>query len=87
MAGVGRAFYTQPHLRRDTKAIGTTVAGALALLSAEGFAAEKYRKTPRGQDEERRAKEEGAVIYKHAREIVLRPGVMGGLVGLGMGTV
>ncbi|KAF7965385.1 hypothetical protein HWV62_44081 [Athelia sp. TMB] len=82
IAGVGHAFYTQPHLRRDKTIIGSTVAGALALLSVEGFAAEKYRQTPAGQDEERRAKEEGAVIYRHAREVVFRPGVLGGLVGL-----
>lgn len=82
IAGVGHAYYTQPHLRRDTTIIGSTVAGALALLSVEGYAAEMYRQTPAGQDEERKAKEEGAVIYRHAREVVLRPGVLGGLVGL-----
>lgn len=83
VAGVGHAYYTQPHLRCDTTAIASTVAGALTLFSLEGYAAEKYRETPRGQAEERRAKQEGAIIYRHAREIVLRPGVLGGLVGLG----
>jgi len=82
VAGVGHAYYTQPHLRCDTTAIASTVAGALTLFSLEGYAAEKYRETPRGQAEERRAKQEGAIIYRHAREIVLRPGVLGGLVGL-----
>lgn len=80
---MGHAYYTQPHLRRDTAIIGSTVAGALTLLCVEGYATEKYRETPRGKDEERRAREEGALIYRHAREIVLRPGVLGGLVGLG----
>jgi len=82
IAGVGHAYYTSPHFRRDTTVIGSTVAGALTLLSIEGYAAERYRKTPRGQGEERRAKEEGALLYRHAREIVLRPGVLGGLLGL-----
>jgi len=82
IAGVGHAFYTQPHLRRDTTILGSTIAGALALFSAEGYAAEKYAQTPAGQEEARRAKEEGAALYKHTREIVLRPGVLGGLVGL-----
>jgi len=82
IAGVGHAYYTQPHLRRDTAIVGSTVVGALALLGAEGYVAEKYRETPSGREEERRAREEGALIYRHAREIVLRPGVLGGLVGL-----
>lgn len=84
IASVGRAYYTQPHLRRDTTIIGSTIAGALALLSVEGYAAEKYSQTPAGKEEARRAKEEGAALYKHAHEIVLRPGVLGGLVGLGL---
>lgn len=82
LAGAGRAFYAQPDLRRNTTVISSVVAGTIALLSVEGFAAEKYRQTPSGREEERRAKEEGTLIYKHVREIVLRPGVLGGLVGL-----
>lgn len=82
LAGAGRAFYTQPHLRRDRSAILSAVAATISLLSVEGYAAEKYRKTPRGQAEERRAKEEGTLLYKHLHEQILRPGVLGGLVGL-----
>ncbi|KAF5370896.1 hypothetical protein D9758_002036 [Tetrapyrgos nigripes] len=83
LAGASRAFYTQPHLRRDTKAIAGTAAAAIALLSAETFAVEQYRQTPQGQEEERRAREEGTILYKHLREQILRPGVLGGLLGLG----
>ncbi|KAK1229174.1 hypothetical protein PQX77_007746 [Marasmius sp. AFHP31] len=82
LAGASRAFYTQPHLRRDAKVLSGTIAGALALLSLEGYAAEQYRQTPQGQEEERRAREEGAVIYRHLHEQILRPGVLGGLVGI-----
>lgn len=82
LAGTARAFYAQPHLRRDTKAISATVAASIALLSAEGFAVEKYSKTPKGQEEARRAKEEGSLIYRHLREQILRPGVLGGLLGI-----
>ncbi|KAF9264204.1 hypothetical protein L218DRAFT_926526 [Marasmius fiardii PR-910] len=82
LASASRAFYTQPHLRRDTRAISSTIAGAFAILTAEGYAAEKYRETPAGREEERRAREEGAVIYRQLREHILRPGVLGGLVGL-----
>ncbi|KAH0589375.1 hypothetical protein H2248_005133 [Termitomyces sp. 'cryptogamus'] len=80
--GAGRAFYTQPHLREDRAVVSSTVAAAFALLSVEGYAAEKYRKTLRGQAEERRAKEEGTLIYRHIREQILRPGVLGGIFGL-----
>ncbi|KIY49374.1 hypothetical protein FISHEDRAFT_58279 [Fistulina hepatica ATCC 64428] len=82
LAGATRAFIVNPHYRRDARIIGTTAAAALGLTAAEGFAVNAYQKTERGQAEERRAKEEGTFLYKHAREIVLRPGVLGGLVGL-----
>lgn len=82
IAGTARAFYTQPHLRRDTKVLSATAAATLALLSVEGYGAEKYSQTARGQAEARRAKEEGSLIYRHLQEAILRPGVLGGLVGL-----
>lgn len=81
-AGAGHAFYTQPHYRQDIKVISSTIAGSLVLLSAEGALADAYAKTAAGQAEARRAREEGALLYRHAREVVLRPGVLGGLVGL-----
>jgi len=82
MAGAARAFYAQPHYRRDTKVISSTVAATLAILGVEGFYANAYRKTAAGQEEERKAKEEGALIYRHVREQILRPGTLGGLVGV-----
>ncbi|KAK0485675.1 hypothetical protein IW261DRAFT_1451495 [Armillaria novae-zelandiae] len=82
LAGAARALYTQSHLRRDAKAISATVAASIALLSVEGFAVEKYSKTPKGQEEARRAKEEGSLIYRHLREQILRPRVLGGLLGI-----
>ncbi|KAI0074153.1 hypothetical protein K474DRAFT_1665732 [Panus rudis PR-1116 ss-1] len=82
ISGAGYAFYTQPHLRRDKRLISSTVAGALALFGAEGYLAEKYRETPAGQEEERKAREEGAALYRVAKEHILRPGVLGGLVGV-----
>ncbi|KAJ7733771.1 hypothetical protein DFH07DRAFT_870950 [Mycena maculata] len=81
-AGAARAFYVQPHYRRDTTVISSTVGATLAILGLEGYFAEAYRKTAAGQEEERRAKEEGALIYRHLREQILRPGILGGLVGL-----
>ncbi|KAJ6586806.1 hypothetical protein DFH09DRAFT_1141578 [Mycena vulgaris] len=82
LAGAARAFYAQPHYRRDTTVISSTVAATLAILGVEGYLGEAYRKTAAGQEEERRAKEEGALIYRHAREQILRPGTLGGLLGL-----
>ncbi|KDQ57547.1 hypothetical protein JAAARDRAFT_58152 [Jaapia argillacea MUCL 33604] len=81
IAGAGYMYYSNPHLRRDTKTISSTVAATLVLLGFEGYAAEAYRETPRGQQEEKRAREEGALVYRQAREHILRPGVLGGLVG------
>lgn len=53
----------------------------LALFGAEGVLVERYRNTDAGRAEEKKAREEGATIYKHTKEVVLRPGVLGGLVG------
>ncbi|KAH9911462.1 uncharacterized protein B0H18DRAFT_975722 [Fomitopsis serialis] len=78
----GYSFYTKPSLRRDTRAIGSAAAATLLLLTGEGYAAGKYRETPRGQEEEAKAKKEGAALYRYAREHILRPGVLGGLVGV-----
>jgi len=82
LAGASRAFYTQPHLRSDRKLIASTAAATLAILGVEGFAAEKYAETDQGKAEARRAKKEGTLIYKHLRENILRPQVLGGLLGL-----
>ena len=81
---MGRTFYAQPELRRNASAISVAVTASIALLSIEGFAADRYRKTPQGREEQRKAKKEGALIYRHLHEQVMRPGVFGGLVGLGM---
>ncbi|KAH9892744.1 hypothetical protein C8Q73DRAFT_746532 [Cubamyces lactineus] len=82
IGGAAYTYYTKPHLRRDARAIASSVAAALTLLSAEGYAAEKYRETPRGQREAEKAKKEGAALYRYAREHILRPGVLGGLLGV-----
>ncbi|EIW62825.1 uncharacterized protein TRAVEDRAFT_26380 [Trametes versicolor FP-101664 SS1] len=82
IGGTAYTYYTKPHLRRDTRAIASTVAAALALFTGEGYAAEKYSETPRGQREAEKAKKEGAALYRVAREHILRPGVLGGLVGV-----
>ncbi|OBZ68151.1 hypothetical protein A0H81_11885 [Grifola frondosa] len=82
ISGAAYCFYTKPHLRRDAKVIASTAAVTLTLASAECYAAERYSKTPAGQHEERKAKEDGALIYRCAREHILRPGVLGGLLGL-----
>ncbi|CCO26396.1 hypothetical protein RSOLAG1IB_03573 [Rhizoctonia solani AG-1 IB] len=81
LAFVGRELYTKPHLRSDTRTLGITAAAAVALLGAEGALADAYVKTPSGQKEKERTKKEGAALYRHSREVVLRPGVLGGLVG------
>jgi len=87
LASVGRTFYLRPHLRRDATAISLTIATSLALVSAEGFAAEKYRQTAQGQEEERKARKEGALIFRHLHDQIMRPGVLGGLLGLMNATV
>lgn len=76
------SLYTRPHLRKDTRLLVSAAAAAFGLLTAEGYAAEKYLQTPAGREEERRARQEGAVLYRVARENILRPGVLGGMLGV-----
>ncbi|KAG8746828.1 hypothetical protein FRC10_003350 [Ceratobasidium sp. 414] len=82
IAFAGREFYTKPHLRTDTRVVGTVAATTLVLLGVEGALAEAYLKTDAGKKEKVRARKEGAVLYRQTREVVLRPGVLGGLVGV-----
>ncbi|KAG9118652.1 hypothetical protein FRC07_006733 [Ceratobasidium sp. 392] len=82
IAFAGREFYTRPHLRTDTRALSTVAVTALVLFGAEGALAEAYLKTDAGQREKARAKKEGASLYRQTHEVVLRPGVLGGLVGV-----
>ncbi|KAG8893085.1 hypothetical protein FRC00_011072 [Tulasnella sp. 408] len=78
----GYELYNKPHLRSDTRALATAGVSGLVLFGAEGYLAEAYRKTAAGQEEERRAREEGAALYRRTKDIVLRPGVLGGIVGV-----
>lgn len=78
----GYNLYSKPHLRTDTRVLSTAAISALVLFGAEGYVAEAYRRTDAGQEEERRARDEGDLIYRRTKAIVLRPGVLGGLVGV-----
>lgn len=82
IASAGYAFYSRPSYRSDSKLIGSTVAGALLLLGSEGYFAEAYSQTEQGRVEAQRAREEGAYLYRQTKEIVLRPGVLGGIAGV-----
>lgn len=79
----GYQFYTRPEIRTDRKVVGGTLAGALVLFGAEGWLAEAYAQTENGQREAQRAREEGSAVWRHTREVVLRPGVLSGLLGIG----
>ncbi|KAF8530396.1 hypothetical protein BU17DRAFT_79153 [Hysterangium stoloniferum] len=78
---LGYRLYNEPYLRSDKQFLGWSAAGTLVVLGAEGFLAEAYRNTDQGRAEERKAREEGAALYKHAKEVVLRPQVFRGLMG------
>jgi len=77
----GYKLYTEPGLRTNQRFVTTSAVTALAIVGLEGWYADAYRKTEAGRREEAKARKEGAAIYTKTREIVLRPGVLGGLVG------
>jgi len=82
ISAVSYDLYSNPALRSNTRFLSTAAIGTVLLLSAEGVVAEAYRRTDAGRAEEKRARREGALITNRARDLVLRPGVMGGLVGV-----
>jgi len=81
IASAGYAFYSKPHYRTDSKIISSAVGVALLILGSEGILAEAYGQTEQGRVEAQRAREEGDYLYRRTREIVLRPGILGGIVG------
>lgn len=82
MGAAGYQFYTRPELRTDWYAVGGTAAGALLILGGEGILADSYAQTDAGKREAHRAKEEGVALWSRTKEMVLRPGVFGGLLGV-----
>lgn len=79
----GYAFYNTPAYRKDYRVLGGVAAAGLALVSAEGTLADAYLSTEEGKAELRRAEQEGSALYRHTKEVVLRPGVFSGLLGAG----
>jgi hypothetical protein len=83
IAAVSYELYTRPSLRiNNTRALSTLGIGTLILVSAEGLVAERYSQTEAGRHEAERAKEEGIALYARTKDLILRPGVLGGLVGV-----
>jgi len=78
---LGYFAYTRRDQPWDRRLVGGAAAGTLALFGAEGYVTESYLSTPEGRAEAERAKREGSRAYMQAKEIVLRPGVFGGLAG------
>jgi hypothetical protein len=83
LGGLGYLLYTEPQYRTDYKVLGGVAAGGLVILGIEGAVAESYLQTPEGQREKERAEQEGSKLYLQTKEIVLRPGVFGGILGVG----
>ena len=82
LSAASYALYINPHMRRSPQHLSAGALSFFALFSLEGYAAEKYSQTPKGRAEIQRAKQEGSVFYRNSKEVILRPGVLGGLMGL-----
>ncbi|CAD6572814.1 MAG: hypothetical protein TREMPRED_000637 [Tremellales sp. Tagirdzhanova-0007] len=81
LSTLGYFAYTRRDQPWDRRIVGGAVAGTLAVFGAEGYVTESYLQTDEGKEEAQRAKKEGSKFYLQAKEVVLRPGVAGGLVG------
>jgi len=83
LASVGRIFYVRPHLRRDVAAITSAVAAATAIIAVEGVASVRFCPTPQGREQQKKMKKQGATVMHHLHEQIMRPGILGGMIGLG----
>ncbi|BEI81427.1 hypothetical protein CcaverHIS002_0205870 [Cutaneotrichosporon cavernicola] len=82
LGGMGYWAYKNRNIPWDRRNVTAAVAGTLALFGVEGFLADSYLDTPDGQAEAERAKREGSRLYLQTKEVILRPNVAGGLVGI-----
>lgn len=82
LGGLGLIAYQNKDRPWDQRYVAGAVGGTLALFGMQGLVTESYLQTPEGQAEKERAKREGSKIYLQAKEVILRPGVAGGLVGI-----
>jgi hypothetical protein len=57
--------------------------GVAGLFLVEGEVAAAYARTPQGQRELARAKNEGHYLYNRSKEVILRPKFAGGVLGVG----
>jgi hypothetical protein len=84
---LGYNIYKKPSLitepRMNARPLAYISGGLITIFALEGFVADQYLETPQGQDELRRAEEEGHLLYNRTKEIVLRPKVAGGILGVG----
>jgi len=87
LGALGYNIYKKPSLitepRTNIRPLAYISGGLITFFVLEGFIADKYLDTPQGQDELRRAEEEGHLIYNKTKEIILRPKVAGGILGVG----
>ncbi|CAG7855194.1 SubName: Full=Related to 40S ribosomal protein S18-Coprinopsis cinerea {ECO:0000313/EMBL:CCA74180.1} [Serendipita indica DSM 11827] len=83
---VGYHVYKRPTLvtepRMNARPLSYIGAGLFSLFTLESLAADAYLRTAKGQQELRRAEEEGHYLYNKTKEVVLRPKVAGGLLGV-----
>lgn len=83
---LGYNIYRRPTLvtepRMNIKPLSYISVGLITLFTLEGFAADAYLDTPQGRDEARRVEEEGHYLYNRTKEVVLRPKVAGGILGV-----
>jgi gas vesicle protein len=79
---LGYYAYTRRNIPWNRNYVAAAAASTLSLFATEGVVAERYSTTPEGKAELLRAKQEGSRAYIQAKEIVLRPQVAGGALGV-----
>lgn len=79
---LGYLLYQNPSYRSDPRVLGGSAVTALVILGGEGALADAYLQTEEGQAEKARVQKEGSALYRHTKEVVLRPGVFGGILGV-----
>lgn len=83
LGGIGYFAYTNPALRQNPRVVTATAIGVFALAGLEGYIAEENGLARGRRDRKGAARKRVSGLVPSVKEHLLRPGVLGGIVGMG----
>ena len=83
LGGIAYFAYTQPALRQNVRVVSTTAIGILAVAGVEGYIAQENGHPPGRKERKGASRKRTSGLVSSIKEHLLRPGVLGGVVGIG----